>query len=176
MGVRWEAGLASLFALVLFSFQFSPTAQASAAVSIRGKAEDPLWGASDRSAILAVAGKTCSIEITVTNEGDSVDDYILDVSDNAGWNLELQENRWTNVSPGEIRVTTLSATIPEDAEIGFQDNVSIRVIGSVGAEDNYLWMVGVLRGDVTNWGYVATGAGVVVAAFVIVLVLWKGGL
>jgi uncharacterized membrane protein len=177
MDVRWKAGLAGFLASVLLTLQLSPTAQASSyEVSVSGKVEEPLWGASDRVSVLAVAGKTCSVEITVTNEGDISDSYTLEVNDIAGWNLELQENQWTNVGPGESRMTTLSVIVPGDAEIGSQDNVFIKAIGSAGAEDSFLCMIGVLRGDVTNWGYVATGIGVVIAAIAIVLVLWKGGI
>ncbi len=166
MNIRRRAGLASLFALFLLVFPFSSLVQASNDYSVWVDPKNPL----------VYAGETCSFEITVTNEGDNIDNYTLEVSDNAGWSLELQENQGKDVNPGESWITTLSVTVPKETEVGFQNEVTIKAINSAGVEKNSVVMIGVLRGDVTNWGYVATGVGIVTAAIVIVLVLWKGGI
>jgi len=177
MDLRWKAGLVSLLVSFFLILQFSPAVQASSySVTVSASVEEPLSGTSDEFSAFIVAGKACSITITVTNNGDSVDNYVLEVIEAAGWSMELQENRWTNVGPGESRTTTLNITAPEDVEIGLEDNIMLRAIGSAGAEDNFLCRLGVLRADVTDWSYVATGVGVVVVAIIIVLVLWKGGL
>lgn len=125
---------------------------------------------------LVNAGETQSFEITVTNEGDDIDSYTLEVIDDAGWDLELQENRREDVGPGEQWTTILNITVPKGTEIGFQENITVIVLSDAGIEENVICKIGVLRGDITNWGYVATGAGVVITVIVIVLVLWKGGI
>ncbi len=125
---------------------------------------------------LVFAGDTQSFEVTVTNEGDDVDSYTLEVISDAGWDLELQENRWEDVGPGEQWKTTFSVTVPKDAEIGSRDDITVIVLSDAGLEKNVTSTIAVLRGDVTNWGYVVTGVGMIIAAFVIVLVLWKGGI
>ena len=126
--------------------------------------------------LLIFAGESGSFEIVVKNEGGSVESYTLGVFDNSGWHLELQENKLEGVPPGERRITILEVTVPEDAEIGFEDIITVTVLSSGGVSENEICRVGVLRGDVIDWGYVTTGVGVIVVAFIIVLVLWKGGI
>jgi len=156
------------FVLILFTFPFSFVVQASS--------DDVFKVLVDPQAPLIHAGETGTFEIRVANLSDNVDRYMIEVSDDAGWNLELQENLLEGVGPGENRTVTLKVTVPGDTKIGFQDNITVSVINSTDIRENIACKIGVLRGDVTDWSYVATGVGVVIAAIILVLVLWKGGL
>ena len=62
--------------------------------------------------------------VTVKNTGSTADNYLLENVDNSGWALEL-ENSVVEVPAGENRTTTLTATIPENAEPGTEDLITV---------------------------------------------------
>ena len=62
--------------------------------------------------------------VTVKNTGSTADNYLLENTDNSGWALEL-ENNVIEVPAGENRTTTLAVTIPENAEPGTEDFITI---------------------------------------------------
>jgi hypothetical protein len=51
--------------------------------------------------------------------------YYLNATDNLGWSIELSENFFENVLPGENRTITLTVIIPDNAAIGTQDNITV---------------------------------------------------
>jgi len=62
--------------------------------------------------------------VTVKNTGSTAENYLLENVDNSGWALEL-ENNVIEVPAGENRTTTLAVTIPENAEPGTEDLITI---------------------------------------------------
>jgi len=72
-------------------------------------------------------GEELSYAVTVTNMGGLDDNYILTVSDDAGWGPTLWDNL-LEVPAGESRQTTLSVTIPAGAENCTRDNITVTVI------------------------------------------------
>lgn len=165
--MKTESMLVALLGGVFFTFVFLSLGQASSndfSISIKPDYQ------------LIFAGEADSFEITIKNEGGSAETYTLEIFDNSGWDLKLQENKLVDVAPGEQRITTFEVTVPKDAEIGFEDVITVTVLSSRGDSKSETCRVGVLRGDVIDWDYVTTGVGLVVVVFIIVLVLWKGGI
>jgi len=84
-------------------------------------------------------GATLNYTITVANKENVEDNYVLTVSDDAGWGLTLSENLFDNVQPGENRIATLSVAIPENVVGCIRDNITVKAtsIGdpSVSASD-----------------------------------------
>lgn len=78
-------------------------------------------------------GETLEFDITVANVGEVIDNYDLEVSDNAGWGLSLSENRVENLQPSENEAVTLSVTIPGNAGAG---EVSVVTITATSENDN----------------------------------------
>jgi hypothetical protein len=70
-------------------------------------------------------GKTLTYTATVTNRGLLNDSYELTVDDTAGWEPALNDNLFENVPAGEERTTQLSVTIPDNAEIPTQDEITV---------------------------------------------------
>jgi hypothetical protein len=62
--------------------------------------------------------------VKVKNTGDTTDNYLLENVDNSSWILEL-ENSMIEVPAGENRTTMLIVTIPEDAEPGIEDEITV---------------------------------------------------
>jgi len=77
-------------------------------------------------------GENLTFVVLVKNVGIKNDNYTLEVSDDAGWGLELSENSFLYVLPSEWRLTTLSVAIPENATGGCEDNVKVTVIPGAG--------------------------------------------
>jgi hypothetical protein len=85
-----------------------------------------------------VRGGAIDYTITVTSLADNSENldllapssfaYLLSASDNLGWNLELADNMLDNILPGNSKTTTLTVTVPENAEFGSQDNITISAI------------------------------------------------
>lgn len=73
----------------------------------------------------ALPGKILTFRISVTNKGDNTDNYILQASDNLGWNLSLVENSLENVSSGSTRTTALTVAIPVNTASNSQDNIVV---------------------------------------------------
>jgi len=69
-------------------------------------------------------GETLNYEVTVKNTKDVPDNYLLENADDSGWTLKL-ENAVLEVPAGENRTTTLTVTIPENAEPGTEDNITV---------------------------------------------------
>jgi fimbrial isopeptide formation D2 family protein len=69
-------------------------------------------------------GATLTYTVTVTNIGTENDNYDLVVSDDLGWGLTLSDNV-LEVPAGGNRTTTLSVTIPENAENCTEDNIIV---------------------------------------------------
>jgi len=67
--------------------------------------------------------------VTVKNTGNVPDNYVLTVSDNAGWGPTL-ENNLLEVPAGENRQTTLRVTIPASAEDCTRDNIIVTATGT----------------------------------------------
>ena len=63
----------------------------------------------------AEPGRTLTSTVTVTNTGSVFDNYILTVSDDAGWGATLAQNLLT-IPAGGNRTTTVSVTVPSDAD------------------------------------------------------------
>jgi len=59
--------------------------------------------------------RTLTFTVTVTNTDSVFDNYILTVSDDAGWGATLAQNLLT-IPAGENRTTTVSVTVPSDAD------------------------------------------------------------
>jgi rhodanese-related sulfurtransferase len=74
------------------------------------------------------SGSTLNYTVTVMNSGAENDNYVLTATDNENWAPTFDNNLFENVSPGEIRTTTLRVTIPENAAYGTVDNITITVI------------------------------------------------
>ncbi|MBA7616798.1 hypothetical protein ES703_24098 [subsurface metagenome] len=81
-----------------------------------------------------VPGATLTYTVTVTNNDNIQNTYLLMVSDNAGWPLALSENPLENVGPNENRMATLSVTIPENATSFDQDNIWVTATSVENAE------------------------------------------
>jgi hypothetical protein len=70
-------------------------------------------------------GSPLTYIVTVTNTGSQNDNYDLTVSDDSGWTLGLSRNKLENIGPGEKGDVTLTVTVPEDAENGATDSITI---------------------------------------------------
>lgn len=51
--------------------------------------------------------------------------YYLNANDNLGWIIDLADNLLEDILPGENRTTILTVTIPDNAVIGTQDNITV---------------------------------------------------
>jgi len=69
-------------------------------------------------------GGTLAYTVTVKNTGNVQENFQLTKGDNAGWTLAL-DNTWLLVPNGENRTTTLRVTIPENADNGTEDNITV---------------------------------------------------
>ncbi|MFQ6078432.1 MAG: hypothetical protein ACE5NJ_04755 [Thermodesulfobacteriota bacterium] len=125
-------------------------------------------------------GEVATFRITIKNIGESVDSYRLEVKEisfaGRSWEPTPGEDFFEDVTPGENRTTTLTARIPENAEEGDWSTIKVRVISQT---DDRVFDFSSCTAKApmgTNWEYFATGIGVVVAAGVIIAVLWKGPL
>jgi len=96
-----------------------------------------------------INGSTQYYTVTVTNTGENSDNYILENSDDAGWNLQLSNNLLKNVAPGENRTVTLFVTIPENAKPGVGDNITVIAISQSDSQvkdnDSCVANVGIFR-------------------------------
>ncbi|MCK4405933.1 MAG: hypothetical protein KAV43_05455 [Hadesarchaea archaeon] len=70
-------------------------------------------------------GMTLSYSVTVTNTGALDDNYALSVSDNKDWGPTLDNYLLENVQPGENRIAALSVTIPENAILFVEDDITV---------------------------------------------------
>ncbi|KXB06998.1 hypothetical protein AKJ54_00865, partial [candidate division MSBL1 archaeon SCGC-AAA382K21] len=75
----------------------------------------------------APPGYGLNYEVTVTNTGSISDNYDLSVVDNAvpSWNPTLDNSLFEDVPPGENRNTVLRVTVPENANLGVEDNIIV---------------------------------------------------
>jgi uncharacterized repeat protein (TIGR01451 family) len=69
-------------------------------------------------------GVTLTYTVTVTNTGDVIDNYVLSVDDSASWGPSVLSGSLI-LSPGASDNITLSVTVPENAELGTEDNITV---------------------------------------------------
>jgi len=70
-------------------------------------------------------GTVLNYIVIVKNLGGQKDNYDLIVSDILGWPLGLSDNLLTNIPPDESENVTLTVTIPENAMLGNEDNITV---------------------------------------------------
>jgi uncharacterized membrane protein/endonuclease YncB( thermonuclease family) len=70
-------------------------------------------------------GEKVTFTVSIKNTGDVEDTYDLIAGDETGWNLMLADDLIEHVAPGHVRETTLTVTIPEDAENSTEDTVTV---------------------------------------------------
>jgi len=75
-------------------------------------------------------GATLSYTVTVKNEGNISDTYALTVADSAGWGPTLSRYSLA-LGPKAYDTVTLTVTIPTDASVGDQDNITITAKSTV---------------------------------------------
>ena len=83
----------------------------------------------------APPGTTLTYTVTVTNEGNVLDNYTLENTDNMGWGLSLSVNL-LEIPAGENETVTLSVTIPGDAEYSTEDLITVTATSQ---EDENVW-------------------------------------
>jgi len=100
-------------------------------------------------------GENLIYTVMVGNEGNIADNYTLEITDNLGWSLMLENNSLA-IPPFENRTTKLTVTIPENAPLCTNDN--IRVVATsqenenVSAENSCIAHAQVVRGvSVSIW-------------------------
>jgi len=71
-----------------------------------------------------LAGENLTFNVTVMNTGDILDNYLLTVQDNLGWDLALSPNILTT-PVGRPRWSMLTVIIPEDAASGVRNNITV---------------------------------------------------
>jgi len=92
-------------------------------------------------------GASLDYTVTVKNTGNATDNYILDASDDAGWDPTISENLLENVGAGENRVITLSVTVPTNAIGCTNDNITVTAENpSVSAENTCVAHATIVRG------------------------------
>lgn len=125
-------------------------------------------------------GEVATFKVTIKNIGGGVDNYILEVEEisfaGRSWEPTLDEDFFEDVAPGENRTTTLTATIPKGAGEGDWSTIKVKVISQTDDMIFDFWSCTAKAPMETNWGYFVTGIGVIVAAGIVVAVLWKGPL
>ncbi|MCK4405477.1 MAG: right-handed parallel beta-helix repeat-containing protein [Hadesarchaea archaeon] len=75
-------------------------------------------------------GATLSYTVTVKNEGNISDTYALTATDSAGWGPTLSKGSLA-LAPKTYDTVTLIVTIPADASLGDQDNITITAKSTV---------------------------------------------
>jgi len=84
-------------------------------------------------------GGELKYNITVTNTGDIVDNYVLTLSDNENWELTISPT-WLELAPSASDNAVLSVIIPENAAICTRDNITVTATSmensEVSAEDS----------------------------------------
>jgi uncharacterized membrane protein len=99
---------------------------------------------------IAEPGATVTFDVTITNPTTfSPDNFELDVSDNQGWTLSL-DNSWLLVPKNENRTTTLTVTIPDNAVSCTRDNITVTATSQ--ADDNFENSASCLAHSFTGWG------------------------
>ncbi|MCK4405050.1 MAG: right-handed parallel beta-helix repeat-containing protein, partial [Hadesarchaea archaeon] len=81
-----------------------------------------------------LARENVTFTVKITNTGNVADNYDLAVIDNLGWAPTLSENSIENVQPSENRSVLLSVAIPENAEPGTEDNITVIAISRANPE------------------------------------------
>jgi len=70
-------------------------------------------------------GSTLNYTVVVKNEGDVADSYVLTVGDNVGWSPSVSPSTLTSIAPGASRNAALTVVIPEGAENGATDGITV---------------------------------------------------
>jgi hypothetical protein len=80
-------------------------------------------------------GGTLAYTVTVKNTGNVSDTYTLENTDNAGWTKSLSNTSVGPLSPNASdNTTTLRVTIPEDADNGTEDNITVTATSQENAQ------------------------------------------
>jgi uncharacterized membrane protein len=72
-------------------------------------------------------GATLTYTATVNNTGTVPDNYSLTVTDNAGWSPSISPTS-LSVSPSSSKNATLSVTIPDNAFVSSEDNITVTAV------------------------------------------------
>jgi len=78
-------------------------------------------------------GGELKYNVTVTNTGNIVDNYILTLSDNENWELTISPT-WLELAPSASDNAALSVIIPENAVICTRDNITVTATSTENAE------------------------------------------
>jgi len=70
-------------------------------------------------------GMTLTYTVTITNTGDVEDTYFITVADNAGWDPTFDLEQVRLAPYGSAVMWYLKVTVPGDAPVGAEDNVTI---------------------------------------------------
>lgn len=76
------------------------------------------------STLSSLVGRSLTYAVTVTNTGNVSDTYSLTATDDAGWSPSISLTS-LSLDPGESGIAALSVTIPEDAENGAEDTITV---------------------------------------------------
>jgi len=79
---------------------------------------------------IGLPGATLSYTVMVKNEGNISDTYALTATDTAGWGPTLSKDS-LELAPKAYDTVTLTVTIPTDASVGDQDNITITAKSTV---------------------------------------------
>jgi len=125
-------------------------------------------------------GEVATFKVIFKNIGEGADNYRLEAIETfhvgPSWRPTLDEDFFEDVAPNENRTTTLTVTVPEDAEEGDWSTINVKVISQTDDMAFSLWSCTAKAPMGTNWRYFVTGIGVILAAGIVVAVLWKGPL
>ena len=72
-----------------------------------------------------VRRENVAFTVIVKNTGNVLDNYALAVGDNENWGPKLDDNLFVNIAPGDNRTTTFRITIPDNALLGTEDNITV---------------------------------------------------
>ena len=76
------------------------------------------------SYLSSLVGRSLTYAVTVTNTGNVSDTYSLTATDDAGWSPSVSPTS-LSLDPGESGIAALTVTIPEDAENGAEDTITV---------------------------------------------------
>jgi uncharacterized membrane protein len=123
-------------------------------------------------------GEIATFEITIMNIGEVNDNYRLEVTEKIpfgrSWKPTPDENFFDDVTPGENRTTTLTATVPENADEGDWSTIDVKAISQTDDLVFDIWSCKAKAPMKTDWGNFFTGVGVIVVTGIVVAILWKG--
>jgi parallel beta-helix repeat protein len=75
----------------------------------------------------SLPGENLIYTVTLTNYGNTTDNYELTASDNSGWTIELSDNLFMNVPPLMTKMTMLTVGVPDNIGNSTRDNINVTV-------------------------------------------------